>query len=262
MNARRVNAIARRHWLGTIQSPTRLIDMFFWPIVDLTLWGLITAFLQDQDVHLAVPVAFLLGGLLLWDLVFRTKNGIAVAFLSEGHWHNVVNLMASPLDPMEYLAGIVLYALGRAAVSWLMMAALAWVLFAFDVLTFGPVLVLYVGLLLLFGIALSLVVLGLVLRFGEAVEEMAWAIAGVVVPFAAVFYPLSALPGWARAVGRAMPPAWVFESMRSVLAGRPAGGGQLLMALLLNVVYIAAAGLFARVMLGVFRRRGYVTRYM
>jgi ABC-2 type transport system permease protein len=262
MTARRVTAVARWHWLGTIQSPTRLIDMFFWPVVDLTLWGLITAFLEDQDIHLAVPVAFLLGGLLLWDIVFRTKNGIAVAFLSESHWHNVVNLMASPLDPSEYLAGVVLYALSRAAVSWVMMIVLAVVLFAFNVVALGPVLVLYVGLLLMFGVALSLVVLGLVLRFGEAVEEMAWAIAGVVVPFAAVFYPLSALPGWARAVGRAMPPAWVFESMRSVLAGRPAGQGQLVIALLLNVVYIAAAGLFAGVMLGVFRRRGFVTRYM
>jgi ABC-2 type transport system permease protein len=239
-----------------------LIDMFFWPIVDLVLWGLITTFLQDENVHLTVPVAFLLGGLLLWDLVFRSKNGIAIAFLSEGHWRNVVNLLASPLEPVEFLSGIVLYSLSRAAVSWLLMAALAWVLFAFDVLAFGPALVLYVGLLMLFGVALSLVVLGLVLRFGEAVEEMAWAIAGVVVPFAAVFYPLSALPGWAQAIGRAMPPAWVFESMRVVLAGRPMDGGPLLMALVLDVVSIAAAAVFARAMFGVFRRRGFVTRYM
>jgi ABC-2 type transport system permease protein len=262
MNRRRVTAVVRRHWLAALQSPPRMIDMFFWPLVDLMLWGMITTFLTRERVHLAVPVAFLLGGLLLWDLVFRAKNSISVAFLSEGYWHNVLNLMASPLEPMEYLAGVVLFAISRAAVSWLLITSLAWTLFSFHIVTFGPMLVLYVGLLLLFGIALSLVVVSLVLRFGQSVDEMAWAIAGLVVPFAAVFYPLSVLPGWAQAVAKAMPPAHVFESMRAALAGSGARAGELAWAMGLDVVYLAAAFALAAGMFRTFRRRGYVTRYM
>ena len=129
-------------------------------------------------------------------------------------------------------------------------------------ITIGPVLAVYAALLLLFGMALAMFVVGLVFRFGPAADEMAWVIGGLVVPFAAVFYPLAALPGWARAVAMAMPPARVFESMRAVLAGRPADGKALLAAFLLDLAYLAAAVGFAPAMFGTFRRRAFVTRYM
>jgi ABC-2 type transport system permease protein len=34
-----------------------------------------------------------------------------------------------------------------------------------------------------------------------------------------VFYPLAILPPWMQAVARALPPAYVFEGMRGLLAG-------------------------------------------
>jgi len=262
MNQRHVWAMFRRHWIASIYSPPRLIDMVFWPVVDVVLWGVMTTYLERQNAQLPIPLSFLLGGLLLWDLVFRSKNGIAVAFLSEGYWRNAINLLASPLTSAEYLAGLVLYSLTRTAVSWVLITALAWALFSFGVLSFGAILGTYVVLLLVFGVAMSFVVLGLVLRFGPAADEMAWAISGFVAPFAAVFYPLAALPGWARAIAAAMPPAHIFESMRSVLAGRPALPHELVVALVLDVIYLAGSVAFANAMFDLFRRRGYVTRYM
>jgi ABC-2 type transport system permease protein len=239
-----------------------MIDMVFWPILDLMLWGILTTFLERQQARLPVPIAFLLGGVLLWDLVFRSKNGIAIAVLSEGYTQNLVNVLASPVTPTEYLAGLLLFAISRTAVSWIIMTGLAWLLFSFGVVGIGPALVAYVGLLLLYGVALAMIVVGLVFRFGPAADELAWAIGGLVVPFAAVYYPLMALPGWARAVASAMPPARIFESMRAVLAGRAADPHALVVALALDLVYLAAGLAYANAMFAVFRRRGFVTRYM
>jgi ABC-2 type transport system permease protein len=81
-------------------------------------------------------------------------------------------------------------------------------------------------------------------------------------PFAAVFYPVAALPGWAQAIATFMPPAHVFELMRAGLGGREAAWGSLWAAIALDLVYLAAAFAFARSMFAAFLRRGLITRYM
>ncbi|HEX9123623.1 MAG TPA: ABC transporter permease [Actinomycetota bacterium] len=262
MSAARINAVVRRHFYVTIHSPTRLIELGFWPIVDLVLWGMITTFLRRSGTDLPLPVSVFLGGILLWDLVFRAKNSVALCLLEENHSRNLISVLASPVTPGEYLAGAVAFGLGKLAVTWTVMALLAWALFAFGVLTIGPVMALYALVLVVFGVALALVVIGCVLRFGYAADELTWALAAVVVPFSAVFYPVSALPGWAQAVATLVPPAHVFEAMRGVLAGREAAWGSLWVAAALDVVYLAAGFGFARRMFGTLLRRGFVTRYM
>jgi ABC-2 type transport system permease protein len=262
MSTGRVAAIVRRHFYVTIHSPTRLIELGFWPIVDLLLWGIVTTYLRRADAELPIPVSFFLGGILLWDLVFRAKNSVALCLLEENHSRNVISVLASPVTPGEYLAGAVMFGLGKVAVTWTVMAVLAWILFAFGVLTLGPIVAVYACLLLLFAMALALVVIGVVLRFGYAADELAWALAAVVLPFSAVFYPVTALPGWAQTAATFIPPAHVFEAMRGLLAGRDPAWGNLWTAGMLDVVYLGAAFAFARTMFGTFQRRGLVTRYM
>jgi ABC-2 type transport system permease protein len=262
MRAGPILAVFRRHWYPMVRSAPRVVENFFWPIVDLLLWGSLTLYLQRQDAELPIPVAFLLGGLLLWDLIFRSKNSVALTFIDEAYHRNVVSVLASPITTMEYLAGAVLWALVKAGVSWALLTVLAAGLFSFNLLGLGPEVAVYLLLVLLFGIALALFVLGLVLRFGHAADELPWALAAVFIPFCAVFYPVTALPGWSRAVAALMPPAHVFEAMRASLAGRPQAWGSLGAAAILDVVYLAAGFAFASMMFWLFRRRGYITRYM
>ena len=80
-------------------------------------------------------------------------------------------------------------------------------------------------------------------------------------PFAGVFYPLAVLPHWMRVVAYALPPSYVFESMRTVLDGRVPELAPLLGATALAFAYIAVAGYgFSRV----YRyavRSGLIARY-
>jgi ABC-2 type transport system permease protein len=262
MRARRVLAVVRRHWYPMVRSAPRVVENFFWPIVDLLLWGSLVLYLEREDARLPIPIAFLLGGLLLWDLVFRAKNAVSITFIDEAYHRNVVSVLASPISPTEYLVGAVLWALAKAGLSWAILTVLAATLFSFNLLTVGPEVAAYLGLVLVFGIALSLFVLGLVLRFGHAADELPWAMAAIFIPFCAVFYPVAALPGWARGVAAVVPPAHVFEAMRSALAGRAQAWGSLWTAGALDLAYLLGGLVFARAMFGLFRRRGYITRYM
>ena len=61
-----------------------------------------------------------------------------------------------------------------------------------------------------------------------ASEWLVWPLPGLLSPFAGVFYPLSTLPSWMRAVAHVIPPAYISEDLRAILAGRaPAPGTQL-----------------------------------
>ena len=95
----RILAIVRRHLYVTIHSPTRMIELGFWPIIDLLLWGMITTFLRRSGSELPIPVSFFLGAILLWDLVFRSKNSVALCLLEENHSRNVISVLASPVTP-------------------------------------------------------------------------------------------------------------------------------------------------------------------
>lgn len=262
MNRRRVWSVFLRHWYMIRRNPAEIFDIVYWSFLDLLLWGLLATFIERQQISIPVPVAVVLGGALLWALLWRTQLGISITFLHEVWSRNLISLLASPVTPGEYLAGATLWTLAQLAVGWSAMALVAWVLFQFGIFTLGVALVPCVAVIMIFGVAMSLTVLGLCLRFGHGANILAWGLGGMIMPLSAVYYPLTILPGWAQGIAQALPLARVFEAMRAVLAGRPLPWGTLGVAMALDVVYLAAAALYARAMFRTLRRRGYVTRYV
>jgi len=259
----RVFAVFKRHYYALSHSLPGYFDMLFWPVIDLFIWGTLTAFLLRSGVELPIPIGFLLGGVLLWDFIFRSNLGIGTAFLDDTSWtHNILNLLVSPLRPVEYLIGVTLWAMAKVLTGWVVMATLAWLLFAFGVFDFGPAIVLFALALMLFGVVLGLFVMGVILRFGPGADILAWGLAVLLMPMSAVFYPVSILPGWAQVIANSLPTAHVFEAMRAVLAGDALPMDRLAAAFALDAVYLAGALAFCRSMFATLRRRGYVTRYM
>lgn len=263
MKTRRIKGVFRRHFYVFLHSPPAWFDLLFWPIMDLFLWGLLTSFIIREGVNVPIPVGFLLGGVLLWDLMFRSNIGVATSFLDDTSWtHNILNLLVSPLRSSEYIGGLVAFSFSKVLAGWVVMLVLAWAIFAFAFLEVGVVIAMFAICLMLFGVALSMVVVGLALRFGPGADILAWGLVVFMLPLSAVYYPVEVLPGWLQKVALGLPGAHVFESMRTVLAGGAAPWGRLGIALSLDVVYLAAAFAFAGAMFGTMRRKGYVTRYM
>jgi ABC-2 type transport system permease protein len=141
------------------------------------------------------------------------------------------------------------------------MLVLATALFGLSFFSLGAMLVPFLGVLFLFGIALGILASALVMRLGPASEWLIWPLPALLSPFAGVYYPLATLPPWMQAMGRLLPPSYVFEGMRTLVNGGPFSPVPLLAGLLLAVLQIAlAAAFFAHV----FRyavRTGLLARY-
>jgi ABC-2 type transport system permease protein len=220
MRFHRTAAIMLRQFYLMRGSPARVLPLFAWVGIDMVLWGFITRYLNSVAAAGFNFVPVLLGAVLLWDFFIRVMQGVTTAFFEDVWSRNFLNFFATPLAISEYVSGLVLSSVATSVVGLVVMLLLATTVFGLSFLSYGAAVVPFLAVLFLFGIALGVCAAAIVLRFGPAAEWFIWPIPALISPFAGVFYPLSTLPWWMQAVSRALPPSYVFENLRAILAGR------------------------------------------
>jgi ABC-2 type transport system permease protein len=246
--ARRIWGLMYRHLALYRSSWPRLLELMYWPVLQMCIWGFTSSFLASRmGAGAAVAGGMLLGGVLLWEVALRSQMGVAISFLEELWSRNLGHVFVSPLRPWELVAALIGMSIIRLAIGLLPAILLAWALYAFNIFAMGPVLVLFFANLMIMGWWVALGVVSLILRHGAGAEALAWSVLFGITPFAAVFYPVSILPAWLQPVALALPAAHVFEGMRQVLADGAIAWGHLGAAIGLNAAWMGAAILvFAR----------------
>ena len=244
MKPRRVAAVLLRQFYLMRASPTRLVPAFAWSAIDIVLWGFITRYLATLSDQGPVLALGLLGAVLLWNFFGRIMHGVTTAFFEDIWSRNLMNLFATPLAISEYVTGLVLTSLATGAIALSVMLALAAGVFGLSFAAYGLAFVPFLLILLLFGVGLGILASAIVLRLGPASEWLIWPIPALLSPFAAVFYPLSILPGWMQAIAHLLPPAYVFEGMRAIVAGQPFPLRTLAVAAALAIAQVLAAYAF------------------
>ena len=260
----RIWAVARRHAYVLYRSPHRLFDVTVWPIVDTVLFGSLGVYFVSQggpDSAAQAGVAYLLSGIVLWHVVYQAQIAVSTGFMEETWSRNLLSLMVTPLRELELVAGIALFGLAKLVMGVGVVAVAAFTLYTFDVTDLGLALLPVIAILLMGGWVIALFVVGLILRFGNGAEALAWGIMFVIMPLGGVFYPVEALPAFVRPISELLPTTHAFAAGRELIDGGPVPWGELALAAIGTVVAAAAGLAFVAWMLRLFRRRGYVTRY-
>ncbi len=235
----RVTALVLRHWYILRGSWLRILELAYWPAVQMVMWGFLSEFLARQTNYVAQAFGILLSGMLLWDVLVRGQLGLSISFLEEMWSRNLGHLFASPLRPIEFAAGIVTMSLIRTVVGMVPVTILTFAFFDFSIYSLGWPLLAFFFALQMFGWGVGLAISGMVLRKGLGAETFAWAAVFILLPVSGVYYPIDVLPGWLQHIAWALPPAYVFEGMRAVLANHALRPELLIGALGLSVVYLA-----------------------
>jgi ABC-2 type transport system permease protein len=261
MRASRVLAVTSRQLDLVRGSVSRVVPLFAWVAIDIVLWGFITRWLASVTASGLDFVPSLLGAVLLWDFFGRVMHGVTMAFFEDVWSRSFLNVFASPITVAEYVAGLVASAIVTSAIGLAVMVILASAAFGLSVASYGLAALPFVLVLFLFGIALGVAGSAIVLRLGPAAEWFIWPVPALLSPFVGVFYPLTTLPPWMQAIARALPPSYVFEALRAIVAGGAASWAALAWSALLAAAYVLAAGwLFARIFRGAVRS-GLLARY-
>lgn len=240
MKPYRVMAVMVRHFYNFRHNWDRISDNFYWPAIDILLWGLTSQYLLKVG-QLPNIALILLTGLVYWQIVWRSQYEITTNLLEEMWSRNMVNFFASPLTVGEWIVGVVLLGVAKMAVSVGFASLLAFLLYAVNVYTVGFMFVPYMVLLLMMGWFVGFLVAGVIVSFGTRVQTLAWAGVYLLAPFTGIFYPIAILPDWAQQVARFVPASYVFEGMRKFLTDGTVSWGSLLTSFGLNVVYLLLA---------------------
>ena len=257
----RVKAVIRRQRFVQLRAPQRWFDVLIWPMVDTVIWGSIGLFVDQQGGASRAGAPYMLSGILLMHVMYQANVSMSCGFLDETWSRNLVNLMVSPLREIELLAGLMVVSAARLVAGLAAVALAAWLLFSFNVTAAGWGLIPVVAVLMLVGWVIALLVMALVLRYGDGAEILCWGLLFVIIALSGAFYPMDAMPGLLQPIGRLLPSTHAFEAARLLLDGQPMPWHLIAKGAAGVVVAVPLATFVLWRTLHLFRARGYITRY-
>jgi ABC-2 type transport system permease protein len=256
LSAQRIGAMIARYWYLLRSSWPRLLELIYWPAVQMLMWGFLQLYIGENSGFFARAGGTFIGAVLLWDILFRGQLGFSVSFLEEMWSRNLANLMISPLRPIEFVMALMVMSIVRLAIGMVPVSLLAIAFFGFNLYGLGLALVAFFANLILTSWAVGIFVSGLVMRNGLGAESFAWTIMFLVMPLACVYYPVAVLPDWLQWVALALPPTYVFEGMRGLLIEHIFRADLMWRALALNVLWFGAGVFGFMRLLDASRRHG------
>ncbi|MEO7429160.1 MAG: ABC transporter permease [Acidimicrobiales bacterium] len=257
----RVRTVVRRHGYVLWRSPHRWFEIAVFPLVDVLLWGSLGAFVAQENGTSRASAPYLLAGIMLFHFLFQSQIAVSTGFMEETWTRNLLNVMTTPLREVEYVIGLAVYGLAKLTAAMAMVSLTALVLYGFGLGALGWGLVPIAGILMLLGWALAMLMVGLLLRYGQSAEILVWASTFLILAVSGVFNPVKAIPGALQPLARNLPTTHVFTAARTLLDGRAMPWDEIAVAAVGAVVLLVASMVFVTRMLATFRKRGFVTRY-
>jgi len=253
---RRIAAMVQRYWYLLRSSWPRLLELIYWPTVQLVMWGFLQTYIGQNAGFFARAGGTFIGAVLLWDILFRGQLGFSISFLEEMWSRNLANLMMSPLKPIEFVIAMMVMSIVRLLIGMVPVSLLAIIFFGFNLYGLGLALAAFFVNLILTSWAVGIFVSGIVMRNGLGAENLAWTIMFLLMPLTCVYYPVAVLPHWLQIVAWSLPPTYVFEGMRALLIDHVFRADLMLTAFAMNVVVFAAGATGFMLLLNAARRHG------
>jgi len=238
MNINRIFGLFLRHFFLIKGSLPRILDLIYWPTIQIILWGFISKFFSTYSDYYNNTVGVILTCAILYDFLFRSSISFNMLFLEEIWSRNFTNLFIAPLKISEIITSLVATALIRTLIGLVPAILITSPLFGISILELGmPLFFLFLSLYI-FGITLGLFVSSGLLRYGPAFENIAWSSLFLLAPLGCIYYPIEILPEIFQNIARGLPLVYIFEEARSILVTNVVNYENIKNAFMLNSLYL------------------------
>jgi len=261
MKLHRIYAMILRFMLLFRRSYDRISDVFYWPTIDLLLWGLTSQFFRSYTPGADKILLMIITGILFWIIAWRAQYEISVNLLEDLWNENFINIFVSPIKFGEWVSSFLIIGVIKGLLSLVFATGMAFLLYKVHIFNYGFYLLPFLFSLLLTGWWVGFFVGGLILRFGTKVQTFAWTLVMVMSPFAAIYYPVSILPNWAQFVARFVPASYIFEGARSILYEGKLDSISLVYSFALNIIYMILGYIFLKRSFAKIMNKGMVHLY-
>ena len=237
MNFNKIYALSLRHLYLIMNSFPRVLDLIYWPTVQIFLWGFISKFFTLSSDYYSNTVGIILTAAILYDFLFRASISFNMMFLEEIWSRNFTNLFIAPIKLSEIIAALTFTAIFRTLIGLVPAALLAIPFFGVSIFKIGAPLIFLLITLYLFGVTLGLLVTAGLVRFGPSFENIAWASLFFLAPLGCIYYPIDILPLLLQDVAKLLPLVHIFEEMRNILIYNVVNYSQIIKAIFISLVY-------------------------
>jgi ABC-2 type transport system permease protein len=211
-------AIALRHIRMWRRDPNFLLGAFYWPLLDILIWGFLGSWIQQSQAtqfHNYEMIALLC--VLLWQCVGRASNALITCFNEELWSHNIVNLFSLPLRITDWIIGAIIFTgiiLGMISLFCIFVCAL---LYQISWLQLLSAFCIFALPLFICGIWVSFMALQIIVLLGKRSVELGYVIVWFLLPFSGAYYPVEVLPVWGQTISTVIPMSYLFQGMRAYL---------------------------------------------
>ena len=218
-------------------SFTRILDLIYWPTIQIFLWGFISKFFTLNSSFYENTVGIILSAAILYDFLFRSSISYNMMFLEEIWSRNFTNLFIAPIKLNEIIAALTFTAIFRTLIGLIPASLLAIPFFGVSIYKIGLPLIFLLTTLYIFGVTLGLLVTSGLIRFGPSFENIAWASLFFLAPLGCIYYPIEILPDWLQIIAKVLPLVHIFEEMRNILIYDIVNYSQILKAVFIAFIY-------------------------
>ncbi|MDB9796125.1 ABC transporter permease [Pelagibacteraceae bacterium] len=237
MRWRKIYGLSLRHVYLIRSSFPRILDLIYWPSIQVFLWGFISKFFTLSSAYYNNTVGIILTAAILYDFLFRSSISYNMMFLEEIWSRNFTNLFIAPIKISEIIAALTMTAIFRTLVGLVPAVLLAIPLFGVSIFKLGIPLIFLLVALYIFGISLGLLVTAGLLRFGPSFENIAWASLFFLAPLGCIYYPIEILPNLLQIIAKSLPLVHIFEEMRNILINETVNSLQICKGIFISIVY-------------------------
>ena len=237
MNWSKIFALSLRHIYLIKGSFPRILDLIYWPTIQIFLWGFISKFFTLNSSYFENTVGIILSAAILYDFLFRSSISYNMMFLEEIWSRNFTNLFIAPIKISEIISALTFTAIFRTLIGLIPAALLAIPLFGVSIFKIGIPLILLLTTLYIFGVTLGLLVTSGLVRFGPSFENIAWASLFFLAPLGCIYYPIDILPEWLQIIAKLLPLVHIFEEMRNILIHDILNYSQIFKAIIISLIY-------------------------
>ena len=237
MNWSKIIGLSLRHVYLIKGSFPRILDLIYWPTIQIFLWGFISKFFTLSSSYYNNTVGIILSAAILYDFLFRSSISYNMMFLEEIWSRNFTNLFIAPIKLSEIIAALTFTAIFRTLIGLIPASLIAIPLFGVSIFAIGLPLIFLLITLYIFGVTLGLLVTSGLIRFGPSFENIAWASLFFLAPLGCIYYPIEILPEWLQIISKLLPLVHIFEEMRNILIYDSVNYIEIFKAVLISFMY-------------------------
>lgn len=211
-------AVVLRNLLLGYRNINILLGNFYWPLLDVLVWGFLGAWIQNSQIAgFNNYEATALLGILLWQVVGRGSNILANALNEELWTHNIVTLFSLPLKMKEWICGITIFTLIMLGMTSAFCMIIMFAVYDISIGQFLWAYLMFAPPLVLSMLWLGFTCLQIVALLGKRGIELGYIVIWFLLPFSGAYYPIDVLPAWGKAISACLPMSYIFAGMRGYM---------------------------------------------